>query len=167
MARGNGGSGPRTRTAVAPAAPSVSRADAEGGRQSRGIHGGRVNQDGETTTVHEFARYVYDRLGNVTQSAVSTDDAPTNLARTTSYEYDANERKRTEIDPNTLGQRWSYDYFGRLVGRSDFQRDAVSRSGVDRARSVEVCCDEGDLIVFNRVSLNSGAGNALPTPRSA
>jgi hypothetical protein len=46
-----------------------------------------------------------------------------------------------------------------------FRRQPVEMAGVRLAEAVEVCVQEGDLIIFNPMAIHSASGNARATPR--
>lgn len=46
-----------------------------------------------------------------------------------------------------------------------WKRDAAERSGVNLDAGIEVCANEGDLIVFNPMALHSASGNARAESR--
>ena len=46
-----------------------------------------------------------------------------------------------------------------------FKRDPSGVAGVDTSEGIEVCPNEGDLLIFNPMALHSGSGNATDQPR--
>ncbi len=48
---------------------------------------------------------------------------------------------------------------------AELKRDPAAVAGVDTRAAIEVCPDEGDLLVFNPMALHSGSGNATQEPR--
>lgn len=48
---------------------------------------------------------------------------------------------------------------------AEFKRDPAGVAGVDTDLGIEVCPDEGDLLVFNPMALHSGSGNATQESR--
>lgn len=46
-----------------------------------------------------------------------------------------------------------------------FQRNPAQAAGVDLSESIEICANEGDLIVFNPMCLHSASRNASSQPR--
>jgi hypothetical protein len=45
------------------------------------------------------------------------------------------------------------------------KKNPIEMAGVDASRGIEVCPNEGDLLMFNPMALHSGSGNATNTPR--
>ncbi len=43
--------------------------------------------------------------------------------------------------------------------------DPVATAGIDVHKGIEICADEGDLLIFNPMALHSGSGNATEQPR--
>lgn len=62
----------------------------------------------------------------------------------------------------------TYETTGRLSTEEEltaFKRDPAQAAGVDLQAGIEVCANEGDLIVFNPMCLHSASGNSRPQPR--
>jgi hypothetical protein len=45
------------------------------------------------------------------------------------------------------------------------KRDPVGVAGVNTSEGIEICPNEGDLLIFNPMALHSGSGNATDQPR--
>jgi len=45
------------------------------------------------------------------------------------------------------------------------KKDPVATAGVDISKGIEICPNEGDLLIFNPMALHSGSGNATDQPR--
>ena len=48
---------------------------------------------------------------------------------------------------------------------NQFKRNVVEIAGIDLNNGIEICPDEGDLLVFNPMALHSGSANATDQPR--
>ena len=48
---------------------------------------------------------------------------------------------------------------------AELKRDPAGVAGVDVNEGIEVCPNEGDLLIFNPMALHSGSGNATDQPR--
>lgn len=51
--------------------------------------------------------------------------------------------------------------------RKTLCRDIVRNSGVDPSAAMEVICEEGDMVLFNPMTIHSGSNNILDEPRYA
>lgn len=47
----------------------------------------------------------------------------------------------------------------------EFKKDPVKNAGIDVSKGIEVCANEGDLIIFNPMCLHSASHNNRDTPR--
>lgn len=48
---------------------------------------------------------------------------------------------------------------------SRLKRDPVGLTGIEVKKGIEICPEEGDLLVFNPMALHSGSGNATDQSR--
>ena len=46
-----------------------------------------------------------------------------------------------------------------------FKQDAAGVAGIDLSKGIEVCPEEGDLLIFNPMALHSGSSNATDYSR--
>ena len=58
-------------------------------------------------------------------------DQPANVVQKISYSYDALGRKTSETDANNNTQTWSFNYFGRLTSRKDFQLNQTDQTSFE------------------------------------
>ena len=48
---------------------------------------------------------------------------------------------------------------------AQLKRDPVGVAGIDTSKGIEICPNEGDLLIFNPMALHSASGNATDQPR--
>ena len=54
---------------------------------------------------------------------------------------------------------------GTALELAALKRDPAGVAGIDLSKGIEVCPEEGDLLIFNPMALHSGSSNATDHPR--